>query len=237
MKTPNKLMIGGIPYQIKIVDGFIDEKPNGDVVTGQIVYFDQEILLSNRMQTEYGAKVLLHEAIHGMLHEFGMDRYNKEHLVAAFTGALYDFIQSNDLSFVQKNMKSLQVAVKSHTPTKVEVEKVKDQGRPRKLPLINASDTAFPLAEVAKITTGKTEESEDNSFWETGIKIKDEDKCYRTWYVCPECGNKGKHYVPEYLSSVECYQCKTPLEKRPATDKGFPDRDDFGNFFVATERY
>ncbi|MFJ5716552.1 hypothetical protein [Neobacillus sp. NPDC093127] len=240
MNLPKSLTIGGVPYEIKVMEGMVKELPNGDYVTGEIRYWEQEILLSDQMKKEYASKVLLHESIHGILHEYGMDKYNKEDLVDRLTHALFDFITVNDLRFITelRNPSRIVVAMETKPVTEavvnvlesswLEQAQKKEERRPRQLPLGNDRNT-FSLAETAKIKT----DEQDTSFWETGIKLKEGIKCYRTRYDCPHCGNKGKRYLPFEEEIIACHSCESELKKRPAADSGFPDRDSFGNYFIA----
>ncbi|MDU9693263.1 hypothetical protein O0Q50_19010 [Priestia aryabhattai] len=60
---------------------------------------------------------------------------------------------------------------------------------------------------------------------------------YQTYYICTNdrCRNKGKHYIPEGQQYVTCHKknCKKKLKVKPATLKGFPHKDKFGNYYVA----
>lgn len=56
---------------------------------------------------------------------------------------------------------------------------------------------------------------------------------YQTYYVCPKCGNKGRRYLPMNQNTIFCHKCNHAMKKNPSTRRGFPDRDQFGNFFIA----
>ncbi|WP_332648851.1 hypothetical protein [Lysinibacillus sp. 54212] len=262
MNVPTQLLLGGVPYAVEVLEGNVAELKNGYTVTGEIQYSDQRIQLSGLLQPEYASKVLLHEAIHGILHEYGMEKYNKEDLVDRLTHALYDFIQRNDLDFIRdprgrkKVLEKIQkiapikavgieetghieYAVKddfSHvadghgkinTPGARSPELEKVVSRSRQLPYVDPAPGTFKLEELAKIS----EQPQDH--WETGIKMKDGVKTYRTRYECPICADKGKRYLPKDDTQLYCRECGTALEIRTATDEPFPARDTWGNFFVA----
>ena len=78
----------------------------------------------------------------------------------------------------------------------------------------------------------------NKNYHETGIKHKvyggEITPMYRVRCECPSCGEKGNHYVPENKKDVNCYECRTPILIEPAAGK-FPERDEWGNFFVATK--
>ncbi|MBX5436764.1 MAG: hypothetical protein IRZ33_06050 [Alicyclobacillaceae bacterium] len=71
-------------------------------------------------------------------------------------------------------------------------------------------------------------------YWVTGIKT-DEDgtKRYKTFYHCPVCGDKGRHYVHEGAETCKCRQCGAELKLAWANPNGYLERDPFGNYFVA----
>ncbi|MCY9198092.1 hypothetical protein MOE86_15545 [Bacillus atrophaeus] len=101
MTLPKQIMINSIPYKVLQVDGFIEEDQKGGVQLGDINPWKQEIQVSKEAEGEYAAKVLLHEAIHGILSEYGLDRINNERTVNVLTAGLYEFIKTNDLSFIR----------------------------------------------------------------------------------------------------------------------------------------
>lgn len=83
----------------------------------------------------------------------------------------------------------------------------------------------------------------DTSHFETGIKYKTVDDVqnvpmYKCRWFCPNpvCNGKGNHYVPEGTKTVFCYNCNIKLKVVEASDEGFPNRDNFGNYYMATEQ-
>lgn len=105
----------------------------------------------------------------------------------------------------------------------------------RKLPIVEVNRSSFPMEEIAKIT--KKEEA-DPTHWKTGIKYDDEGKPrYRTRYDCCMCGNRGNQYEYEGNKFTKCHKCNAKLKIVQATKNGFPERDAFGNFYVANEEY
>lgn len=70
-------------------------------------------------------------------------------------------------------------------------------------------------------------------FYVTGIKEKDGVKLYKTRYVCFNCSEKGKHYLPEGTTHINCHNCQFEIPVKSATPLGFPNRDEYGNFYVA----
>lgn len=298
MNIPKRLMIGSVPYDVEVVNGWIEEFENGDVTMGEARYFKQQIVISDQLEGAQAAqKTLLHESVHAMLHEAGLNHLNKERNVRFLTSILYDFIENNirggissligpkehsyeactpkenqsGFSFintaaelvdvVEKYKPQVDVSTLGAALAQAEVQKAVDfgttytemqqaaiVGQTRKLPIISENRGSFPLEDVAKITKKKDapctsdqekkQETADPIHWKTGIK-HDEDGTprYRTRYECPLCGNRGNQYEYKENKFTKCHNCNAKIKIEPATKKGFPDRDAFGNFYVANEEY
>lgn len=119
-------------------------------------------------------------------------------------------------------------------------------------PGMSSVGDAIANAMATKFGTSTTSTEEDSSilspeehiellnqnFHETGIKHKlyggEIVPFYRVRWECPKCGDKGNHYGPENIKQMFCYNCNAALLVRPAAGK-FPNRDDWGNFFLADE--
>ncbi|MGE7114347.1 hypothetical protein [Lysinibacillus sp. NPDC047702] len=99
------------------------------------------------------------------------------------------------------------------------------------LPKINDERTLnTPIAELIQ---------QPEEHWVTGIKVEDDGtNRYRAYYWC-ECGSKGKRYVNEKDEIVNCRDCGQEMVLEAATlnyqENGLPERDSFGNFFIARE--
>lgn len=79
----------------------------------------------------------------------------------------------------------------------------------------------------------KEKEAEEQgvpSFYFTGIKIKNGIPHYKAFYICPNCGLSGRHYVPEDVKEVKCHNCEAPIDIFPARAQLFKT-DQWGNFF------
>lgn len=72
---------------------------------------------------------------------------------------------------------------------------------------------------------------------DVSIRYYEDTPKYQTYYVCPECGNKAKRYLSKDEKVCECHKCNHTMEVMEATEKGFPYKDQFGNFFIAGDRY
>ncbi|EEL84468.1 hypothetical protein bcere0029_58360 [Bacillus cereus AH1272] len=106
----------------------------------------------------------------------------------------------------------------------------------RKLPIVDVNRSSFPVEEIAKIT--KKEEEADPIHWKTGIKYDEEgNPRYRTRYECRMCGNRGNQYEYKENKFTKCHKCNAKLKIVQATKNGFPERDAFGNFYVANDEY
>lgn len=93
--------------------------------------------------------------------------------------------------------------------------------------------------EVLKIAL-KADDDQPEHFI-TGIKYKEGIPHYKCRYWCRNCGHQGTHYIGLTEQSTQCHACNTAHAVRPALDKldpeGIPERDRFGNFFVAKTLY
>ncbi|GEC93803.1 hypothetical protein [Brevibacillus brevis] len=58
---------------------------------------------------------------------------------------------------------------------------------------------------------------------------------YQTYVYCKnqKCQKRKKVFVKELQLSVYCPECNTKHVRRDATNGGFPEQDDFGNYFKA----
>ncbi|HDR7254291.1 TPA: hypothetical protein QCW96_003643 [Bacillus pacificus] len=319
MSIPKQLMIGSVPYDIEVVNGWIDERENGEVRIAEVTYHEQHIKISDNVTKHEGKmKNVLHEAIHAMLYEYGLDRLNKEANVNALTTVFFDFIKNNirggisslvgasncieikpvlktnvefydsdadpaklvekeeqhGFSFINtatelvetinKHEPKVDVSALGTAMAQTEVHKnvdlqaitpeqlrdaVKDtvKNRSRKLPIVDVNRSSFPMEDVVKITKQKDKscttdsvkkEEADPIHWKTGIKYDDEGTPrYRTRYECCMCGNRGNQYEYEGNKFTKCHNCNAKLKIVPATKKGLPERDAFGNFYVANDEY
>lgn len=64
-------------------------------------------------------------------------------------------------------------------------------------------------------------------------------KHYQLFYRCPDCGKSGKHYITPGIPKVQCSDdkkgvgCSNWMNVRQATMVGFPNHDEWGNYYVA----
>ncbi|PFF14666.1 hypothetical protein [Bacillus cereus] len=292
MNIPKQLMIGSVPYDVEVVKGWLEERENGEVRIAEVTYHEQQIKISDNVSKREGQmKNVLHEAIHAMLYEYGLDRLNKEVNVNALTTVFFDFIKNNirggvssfvgyqylvltspekqvakeeqhGFSFINTATELVET-INLHPPevdvsaldaamAKAEVHMAVDLGvaheqiqksavnmntekQTRKLPIVEVNRSSFPVEEIAKIT--KKEEA-DPIHWKTGIKYDEEgNPRYRTRYECCMCGNRGNQYEYKENKFTKCHKCNAKLKIVQATKNGFPERDAFGNFYVANDEY
>lgn len=59
------------------------------------------------------------------------------------------------------------------------------------------------------------------------------EKLYQTYYICPKCKDKNKKYIPRYAVVIQCKNCFHRMRIKNASLKGFPNKDKYGNIFVA----
>jgi hypothetical protein len=149
----------------------------------------------------------------------------------------------------------LEESIPNSETNEPEIKKVKPASK--KLPMLNHDRTlSHSMAgalekykkQFSEITSKSTKEiadslcglatkgnSSDPDYFKTGIKVKEGVKHYKTRYYCKnrQCGHKGNHYLPEGTEFTYCHQCEEKLLVREASEDGFPNRDEWGNFYVA----
>ena len=90
MKIPKNVKIGGIPYEVKIVDCVCDMNK---YTSGRIIYDSQEIKVQKGMGKEFTEMVLLHEILHGIFEDKNIE--NDEKLVDSIAKGLHQVITDN----------------------------------------------------------------------------------------------------------------------------------------------
>lgn len=98
MNIPETVRIGSIDYKIELVDTpiILDYKQ----CNGIIDYTQSKIILdSNTLEQQQLELTLLHEIVHGMLHDRGLEEQDNEQLVEALSYALHQLIRDNHRLF------------------------------------------------------------------------------------------------------------------------------------------
>lgn len=69
------------------------------------------------------------------------------------------------------------------------------------------------------------------------IQIKNGIKHYQLFYICSDCGKKGKHHITPGTPHINCHEpsCANIMMVRQATPRGILDHDEWGNYFIAGE--
>lgn len=88
------LKIGGIKYQIQIVDKLQDD---GETVWGCVHFKESTIYIDSELNDQKRKQVIMHEAVHACLHEAGIDdECNNEQLVSPLANIFYEFVNDNN---------------------------------------------------------------------------------------------------------------------------------------------
>lgn len=121
------------------------------------------------------------------------------------------------------------------------ISKMKSGGIIENPQLLNSKrNLSIPVGE--KLAAAVEAAKEQPEWWTTGIKYKEDGvPHYRCRYYCknPGCQAKGNEYIRLEDSEVACHNCGQKLAVRLATgeyedyDKMIPERDNWGNFFIA----
>ncbi|MCP0885897.1 hypothetical protein LB941_00930 [Ligilactobacillus sp. WILCCON 0076] len=88
-----KIKIGGIIYKVENVKRLEDDNQSAWGVTQ---YENAHISIRDKIEKQKYYQTIIHEALHGMLHEAGVDNLaNDESLVTPLGNMLYQFIVDN----------------------------------------------------------------------------------------------------------------------------------------------
>lgn len=89
--------------------------------------------------------------------------------------------------------------------------------------------------EIKKAILNKDDTNNDD-YYVTGIKIKNGIKHYRLHYECPACNYKANHVVPLIAKSVHCHSCNKEMKVKFANPESTGDNlipDTKGNWLRA----
>lgn len=56
---------------------------------------------------------------------------------------------------------------------------------------------------------------------------------HQTYYICPDCNNRGKHFVLQGTPFVNCHECGKEMTLKAAASGQFPHKDIYGNTYIA----
>lgn len=106
---------------------------------------------------------------------------------------------------------------------------------------INFADTLLKFL-PKNVREDLPDHPENALYQETGVKYR-RDKtnpeewipAYRTRYTCTNhtCKQRGTHFIPASVKKVKCHNCREELDVRDASPEGFPNKDEYNNFFFA----
>lgn len=114
---------------------------------------------------------------------------------------------------------------KASVQVKAEDEKIENEEKEK--------ETVKPSfkEQIEKAYSGYYEKTDNIS-----IVLNNEKKeLYQTYYICPKCKNRGKRFIPKHATHTNCHSCFNQMRIKSASLKGFPNKDKFGNIFVAGE--
>ncbi|AFC62008.1 hypothetical protein G166_gp76 [Clostridium phage phi8074-B1] len=88
------LKIGGLTYDLQLLDS--PPKLNGNAVLGMINYDRQEIYISNEQHIETKLVTILHEILHGIVHDRNLPvGGNEENIVDGLSRGIYQILVDN----------------------------------------------------------------------------------------------------------------------------------------------
>ncbi|QQE75705.1 hypothetical protein KDJ56_07140 [Brevibacillus composti] len=91
-----------------------------------------------------------------------------------------------------------------------------------------------PVEQVVDPAVVKSAEQKEQPKY-TGIKEINGELHYQTYVYCKnvQCCKRNKVFIKKTQVCVPCPACNTKHARRDASSDGFPNQDDFGNFFKA----
>lgn len=92
-----KFRVGSVDYTVKEVDGLHD---GGQVLLGWVVYHDNLILLDSSASEIRKQNTLVHELVHAMLYEAGIEDQDED-LVTRLAHVLHGVLRDNDFGFLR----------------------------------------------------------------------------------------------------------------------------------------
>jgi Zn-dependent peptidase ImmA (M78 family) len=95
-----KIKVGGLTYSVELVEWETDI--NGDMQFGLIHKDTTRIELNTLPSEQIQSQTLIHEVMHAVFMEAGLDIVNEEDIVNRVSLILYQVLQDNDLSFIYK---------------------------------------------------------------------------------------------------------------------------------------
>lgn len=95
-----KIKVGGINYSVKEKD-LSDFNNNDSFRMGQCFETKAEIEISERLPTERKNQTLVHELVHAIFFESGIELENEEEIVNRIGLILYQVLKDNDFSFLK----------------------------------------------------------------------------------------------------------------------------------------
>lgn len=150
---------------------------------------------------------------------------------------IFGFFGSNQVTFAPKIM-AQQDEKKADAPTPKTLDKINSE-RTLMQPLAEKLSAALGIQTPAETKTyqGVVSESDKDDInaavegrWPYS-KYRDEKEYFKCRYYCP-CGHKANHYIEEDRKTVSCFQCKTTLGVREATEY---EQQKLQTRFMATE--
>lgn len=98
MKIPNSVRIGGVEYEICLVEV---SRIGNDICYGSINYGDSRIEISENDASGHQIKciTLWHEILHGLARHACLEIENEEEVVEAFSKGIYQVIADNEERF------------------------------------------------------------------------------------------------------------------------------------------
>lgn len=124
-----------------------------------------------------------------------------------------------EMTSLKENMEAL----------KKQIEVQKNEEQQQTIKWINGYNALKSDKDGLHEPVSEYEKSEDF----TGKVLKKGKVLYQAFYICPDCGHKGKHFIEAGSVYCNCKECGKRMRVREAVKDQHLTKDTFGNYFVA----
>lgn len=76
--------------------------------------------------------------------------------------------------------------------------------------------------------------TDETNLYENNVIKNSRNQKFQLYYICPECGHKGKHFIHADQEYVTCHEHDIKMKVRQATHN-YLQPDEYGNYFIAGE--
>lgn len=157
--------------------------------------------------------------------------------IQGFHNGIDEFIVQEIVQEEEESQNDKEIEKDTETSSEeVQVKPIESKDKD-KLDVIQLDDKEKVVNESDNDNDGKVKVSTTRFYTETddpSIKLNLEGKeIYQLYYICSKCKFAKKRFVPRYAIYTTCHSCSNKMRIKPASLKGFPNKDKYRNIFAA----